>query len=561
MKRILCAAAAAICVFGAASVYAADMTASDTGIVNFSADFDENMFENEYDTYFSYRVVDAKGDIYAYGQVSEDGGNVSFDFRIKGETGVYTLILSNRKAGRKTYTVDFTNNLYVDFNEAKAMQDSDEMNAFLLDSGFYCGLDTAAYNRLSESEKGGVISYFMSQSDANSMSELIDIFSKADVTNRFFKTTSSADTIKEYIEESCNSENSVFNTPEAKVFANELTEEKKLSVAQALAGHAQGEAELKAFKFAVFKARVSQITYYADMENIILGAGNIWGFSETDINRLYTADRNAVYKGMISGVQNAPDLETCQNLLTRLINENPAASSSFPEAGGIGYGSSVVGSGDVVFSYQAGAYNPFPEHIETEQTSVYSSNQNISFKDLGGYEWAETAINKLVENYIVSGVTNTEFEPGRTITREEFVKMITSGLRLTGADAVVTFGDVKEDDWFYAYVGAAQRANIVNGDTENNFGVGQNITRQDAAVMVSRALTASGAQLELGENVEFTDADDISDYAKSAVTELARAGIINGMADGRFAPHNSITRAEAAQMLYGFLSKAGLLKW
>lgn len=561
MKRLLFAAAVTVCLFGAVSVSAADLTASDAGIVTFLAAFDESMFENEYDTYFSYRVVDAKGDIYAYGQVTENSGNVSFDFRIKGETGVYTLVLSNRKVGRKTYTIDFTNNLYADFNEVKATWDADEMNVFLIDNGAYCGLDTAAYNLLSDSERNSVISYFMSQSDINSMAALTDVFNKADVTNRFFKTVTSANDIKKYIEESCNSENSIFNTPEARVFANELTEEKKLAVAKTLIGKLQSEAELNAFKFEVLKASVSQMIYYVDMERVIYSEGNIWGFKDSDLNRLYTADKNAVYKGMVSGVQSAADIEACRSLLTRLIDENPAGESSFPNTDGSSYGSSVVGSGNVVFSYQSGMYNPYPENIKTDSSFVFDAIVNIDFKDLGGYEWAEEAINKLVENYVISGITNTEFEAGRTIKREEFVKMITSGLRLTGAEAVVTFGDVKEGDWFYPYVGAAQRANIVSGDTENNFGVGQDITRQDAAVMVSRALSASGAELELGEAVEFTDEDSISGYAKSAVSKLAKAGIINGMADGSFAPQNSITRAEAAQMLYSFLSKAGLLKW
>ena len=42
--------------------------------------------------------------------------------------------------------------------------------------------------------------------------------------------------VKAYIEESSGSENSPFNTPEAGVYTNELTAEKKLSVAKTLAG-------------------------------------------------------------------------------------------------------------------------------------------------------------------------------------------------------------------------------------------------------------------------------------------------------------------------------------
>ena len=58
----------------------------------------------------------------------------------------------------------------------------------------------------------------------------------------------------------------------------------------------------------------------------------------------------------------------------------------------------------------------------------------------------------------------------------------------------------------------------------------------------------------------FADADQIADYAKSGVDKLAKAGIVNGTDDGRFAPNASLTRAEAAVMLLNFFKALSILK-
>lgn len=562
MKKLLCAAVVAVSMLGAASaVGAADITASNAGIVNFSRPVDTSVFKDEYDKYFSYRVVDDKDKIYAYGQVSESGGSINFNFRIKGETGTYTLVLSNRKMGKTEYSIEFVNTVNVDYNDALDTNDDDVLDDFLIENGIYCGFDTEAYKLLSPSEKSNVLSYLRAQGNASTMEQLINIVEGADIVGRFIKSTSSASVINGYINSTYQTEGAVFNTAYAAVYAKELTDENKLKVASVIAGKTFDAARKTEFELAILKARVSQVKYNAEMQNIIFSDGNVWGFTESDLSRMYTADRNAVYKVMASSAASITSLDAYRSLLTKLIDENPAAESSFPSIEGTQLGSAIVGTGDVIFRYQSGVYSPYPDDIKYDESAIIIDNSNVNFKDLGGYEWAETAINKLVENYVISGITNTEFEPGRTIKREEFVKMITAGLRITGAEAVVTFGDVKESDWFYSYVAAAQRANIVSGDSDNNFGVGQNITRQDAAVIVSRALTTTGAELEQGEDISFTDEADIAGYAKSAVSKLAKAGIISGRTDGSFAPTSSITRAEAAQMLYGFLSKAGLLKW
>ena len=50
--------------------------------------------------------------------------------------------------------------------------------------------------------------------------------------------------------------------------------------------------------------------------------------------------------------------------------------------------------------------------------------------------------------------------------------------------------------------------------------------------------------------MKFSDADEISDYAKDAVEKLSAAGIINGDESGKFNPKQSATRAETAKILW-----------
>jgi len=56
-----------------------------------------------------------------------------------------------------------------------------------------------------------------------------------------------------------------------------------------------------------------------------------------------------------------------------------------------------------------------------------------------------------------------------------------------------------------------------------------------------------------GAAVVFTDANDIQAWATDAVTAMQKAGIINGMGDGTFAPNANATRAQAAKIIYEIL--------
>ena len=96
---------------------------------------------------------------------------------------------------------------------------------------------------------------------------------------------------------------------------------------------------------------------------------------------------------------------------------------------------------------------------------------------------------------------------------------------------------------------------IVNGISENMFGSGLPVTRQDMCTMIYNAVSASGTELDKKfAQKTFEDNDVISPYAAEAVAVLQTAGIISGDENNEFKPQDGATRAEAAVMLQRLLA-------
>lgn len=180
-----------------------------------------------------------------------------------------------------------------------------------------------------------------------------------------------------------------------------------------------------------------------------------------------------------------------------------------------------------------------------------------SFEDIDGVAWASEAIHALADKGIVSGKSDGVFAPDDYITREEFAKMLVCTLGLENAEYTGgSFDDVLEDAWYCKYIHIAKQYNIISGIEQNQFGVGNEITRQDMAVMIYRALVSRGVQLNTAD-LPFDDTGDISDYAVDAVKALYAEKIVSGMSETEFMPHGKATRAQAAKIIYGILKLIG----
>ena len=173
------------------------------------------------------------------------------------------------------------------------------------------------------------------------------------------------------------------------------------------------------------------------------------------------------------------------------------------------------------------------------------------FTDTIGH-WAQADIEEMAEKGIVTGVTATTFEPDRSITRAEFATLIVKALGLESR-MTAGFSDVAADAWYYPYVNAAANVGIIAG-YDGTFRPDDRITREEMAVILGKATVFMEKKAGRGAIARFADSTEISDWAYEYVDEAATAGLISGMPDGTFAPHQYTTRAQAASVIKRLLN-------
>ena len=213
-----------------------------------------------------------------------------------------------------------------------------------------------------------------------------------------------------------------------------------------------------------------------------------------------------------------------------------------PSGGGGGGGGGGVNTAPSVTSSESSNVNDIIE----QKKQVYS--------DLSGYEWALDAVSYLSGEGILSGYETGEFKPYNSVTRAEFVKMIVATFyKYDKADNKNNFTDVTEDMWYCNYVNIAYKNGIINGTGDGLFSPDETISRQDMAVVIYNVAKKFNLIESSVVAETFTDDAKISDYAKEAVYALKKAGIINGVGNGNFAPKESSDRASAAQILYSLI--------
>ena len=158
--------------------------------------------------------------------------------------------------------------------------------------------------------------------------------------------------------------------------------------------------------------------------------------------------------------------------------------------------------------------------------------------------WAEDTIGHWLEKGLISGYGEGVFKPDNKVTRAEFVKMVNYAFGFS-EKASISFSDVNEKDWFYAEVQKAVAAGYINGVSAAQFAPNADLSREQAASMLSRikGLEANEAALDV-----FTDKASVSNWAKGTVGAAVKAGYIKG-SDGKFNPLDFTKRAEAVTML------------
>jgi hypothetical protein len=157
--------------------------------------------------------------------------------------------------------------------------------------------------------------------------------------------------------------------------------------------------------------------------------------------------------------------------------------------------------------------------------------------------WADGYLNQLVEwGFIRPDQANS---PDGELTRADFMAITN---RAYGYDDVgeTPFTDVAVTDWFYDDVGIAYNARYINGTSPTTASPNDPLNRETAATILGRNMML---QESAGEILDFTDARDISSWARGTVKSSLEHYLVGGYDDGTFKPQKDLSWGEMAAML------------
>lgn len=174
------------------------------------------------------------------------------------------------------------------------------------------------------------------------------------------------------------------------------------------------------------------------------------------------------------------------------------------------------------------------------------SVERKAFSDVKYKHWAHYYINEMMKSEIIDGYDDGTYLPEKTVTRAEFAKMLAI---ITGAenDGENKYTDVKEDMWYFGYVNAVSDYIDADGD---KFMPEAPATREVVATAISKCKGYPENVSKDLLNEKFTDADTVSDKNAIYVAGAVANGIIDGFDDGTIRGKDTLTRAQAAAVLY-----------
>lgn len=191
------------------------------------------------------------------------------------------------------------------------------------------------------------------------------------------------------------------------------------------------------------------------------------------------------------------------------------------------------------------------------QTASIVVKINKMFDDVPEDHWAYSAIEYLAGNNIVSGLSDTEFGLGRSITRGDFVLMLYRAFDMPEVDQSVSslFNDLEDSDYASTAISWAVSKNIASGMGDGSFGTKNSITREQAAVIMHKAFLATGVNLPttaISTLSQYQDQHLLSSYAMLSVASLTAQNLLTDTGD-YFQAKTPLTRESMALYLYNML--------
>jgi PKD repeat protein len=189
-----------------------------------------------------------------------------------------------------------------------------------------------------------------------------------------------------------------------------------------------------------------------------------------------------------------------------------------------------------------------------------------TFTDVLPESWAWEQVEACVAGGVVQGYADGCYWPSLSVTRDQMAVYITRALvggdaNVPTASAAASFTDVPSDHWAYRYVEYAAANDVVKGYEDGTYRPIVEVTRDQMAVYVARAIATPTGDAGLVGYVpasprNFTDVP--SDFwAYKYVEYCVENGVVQGYGDGLYHPEVVVTRDQMAV----YVARAFALEW
>ena len=178
-----------------------------------------------------------------------------------------------------------------------------------------------------------------------------------------------------------------------------------------------------------------------------------------------------------------------------------------------------------------------------------AENGDTPFEDVAEGAWFYDDVTYVWQEGLMQGVSETEFGPAVSANRAMVVTLL---YRLDGAEQEFedsSFEDVEPGSWYHGAVEWALENGITTGVSETEFAPGRNVIREQFVAFLHR-YAGSPEPEALPEH--YADWDKVSGYAQSAMAWAVEAGLVTGYADGTVGPLRELNRAELAVLMHRF---------
>ncbi len=155
----------------------------------------------------------------------------------------------------------------------------------------------------------------------------------------------------------------------------------------------------------------------------------------------------------------------------------------------------------------------------------------------------------------INGFPDGTFGPKKELTREQAATMLIKALEISASEnSDQSFTDVTPDRWSFKWIESSAEQGYFKGYSGGSFKPAKSITRAELATVLVRIADAKELNPAEKKEVTFSDVNEGTWYYDSVI-KAALYGIVKGDPDGSFRPNDPITRAEAVVMINRLLAR------